>query len=248
MTSLVIADVLGLVATLLWVGFAVFVVLMLRPLLSLVQAVKPGGGKSEGGKSDEQESGGHADIAYAAAQLDHAVDHNGRPDVSGERRAHAVERAKRLQGMLGGARLVWVVDRPAAVTAESRLLQSLGILVAVVSTNSEVKAALNDGGVDVVISDLERSKGDPALALAGQTDDVPLIYYTTERTAGVPAGAFGLTDRPDELLHLVIDALERRRLPTTPSSPLPAQRRSPVTNGHRLRRLAHRLRPTTHAS
>jgi hypothetical protein len=238
-----LADVFALVATVLWVGFAVFVVVVLRPLLSLVQKVKP-----DAGSSEEQESSGHADVAYAAAQLDQAVEHNGRPEVSGERCAHAVERAKRLQGMLAGARVVWVVDRPGTVAAESRLLQSLGMLVSVFSTNSEVKAALKDGGLDVVISDLERSKGDPALALAGLTGDVPLIYYTAERVAGVPPGAFGLTNRPDELLHLVIDALERHRLPTTSSSPLPTQRRSPTSNGHRIRRFAHRLRPTQHAS
>jgi hypothetical protein len=243
MTSFLIADVFGLIATVLWVGFAVFVVLILRPLLSLVQKVKP-----DDGDSQQQDSGGQPDVAYAATQLDEAVERNGRPDVSRERRDHAVERAKRLQGMLAGARIVWVVDRPGTVTAESRLLQSLGILVTVVSSSSEVKAALNDGGLDLVISDLERSKGDPALALAGLTGDVPLLYYTIERVAGVPAGAFGLTNRPDELLHLVIDALERHRLPTTSSSPLPTQRRSPTSNGHRIRRFAHRLRPTQHVS
>ena len=33
---------------------------------------------------------------------------------------------------------------------------------------------------------------------------------------GIPAGAFGLTNRPDELVHLVIDALERRIPATEP--------------------------------
>jgi hypothetical protein len=28
---------------------------------------------------------------------------------------------------------------------------------------------------------------------------------------GLPPGVFGIADRPDELFHLVIDALERRR-------------------------------------
>jgi hypothetical protein len=78
----------------------------------------------------------------------------------------------------------------------------------------------------------------------GEAGDVPLLLYTTESLPSVPAGAFGSTDRPDELLHLVIDALERHRLPTVRGSvtaPLSA-------NGHRLRRLVHRVRPAQHAS
>jgi len=34
----------------------------------------------------------------------------------------------------------------------------------------------------------------------------------------LPPGAFGLTNRPDELLHLVIDALEPVRLRRRPSA------------------------------
>jgi hypothetical protein len=41
----------------------------------------------------------------------------------------------------------------------------------------------------------------------------PVIFYVgrPEPGAGVPAGAFGLTNRPDQLLQLVIDALSRIR-------------------------------------
>ena len=39
---MIIADIFGLLATVLWVGFAVFFVLMLRPLLSLLRTVTPG--------------------------------------------------------------------------------------------------------------------------------------------------------------------------------------------------------------
>jgi hypothetical protein len=41
----------------------------------------------------------------------------------------------------------------------------------------------------------------------------PVIFYVgrPEPGAGVPADAFGLTNRPDQLLQLVIDALSRVR-------------------------------------
>jgi hypothetical protein len=39
-----------------------------------------------------------------------------------------------------------------------------------------------------------------------------VIFYVSviNQDKPLPPGAFGLTNRPDELLHLVIDALERR--------------------------------------
>ena len=41
----------------------------------------------------------------------------------------------------------------------------------------------------------------------------PVIFYVgrPEPEKGAPAGAFGLTNRPDQLLQLVVDALSRTR-------------------------------------
>jgi hypothetical protein len=40
----------------------------------------------------------------------------------------------------------------------------------------------------------------------------PVIFYVgrVDPGAGVPPGAFGLTNRPDQLLQLTIDALSKR--------------------------------------
>jgi hypothetical protein len=40
-------------------------------------------------------------------------------------------------------------------------------------------------------------------------DRLPIIFYIGryDPTAGTPAGAFGITNRPDQLIHLAIDAL-----------------------------------------
>jgi hypothetical protein len=49
----------------------------------------------------------------------------------------------------------------------------------------------------------------PRLAAAGFHQ--PVIFYVNHmvQDAGAPAGAFGITNRPDQLLHLVMDALSR---------------------------------------
>ena len=43
--------------------------------------------------------------------------------------------------------------------------------------------------------------------------DQPVVAYVgqIDRTRGTPPGLSGLTDRPDELVHLLIDVLERIR-------------------------------------
>ncbi len=40
-----------------------------------------------------------------------------------------------------------------------------------------------------------------------------MIFYigVVDPNKGVPVQAFGITNRPDELLHLTLDALERKK-------------------------------------
>lgn len=69
---------------------------------------------------------------------------------------------------------------------------------------------------DLVISDIARGE-DPAAglgtprALTNQGTRVPVIFYVGQALRPIPQDAFGITDRPDELVHLVLDALARCR-------------------------------------
>lgn len=245
---MIVGDIFGLLATLLWVGFAVFFVLMLRPLLSLVRTVTPG--QSNQSQPQSGGSSGRLELEYASDQLDQAVElqeQNRRGRIPRDRRAHALERARRSESLLRGARILWVEDQPERILAESRMLQSLGPVIALVNTNDDARHELAEGDLDVVITALERARGESGLAIAGQTGSVPLIYYVNEHGLGTPAGAFGLTDQVDELLHLVLDALERTRLPAkSPVSTLTDQVPHPSRNG--VWRSVLRLLPSRHAS
>ena len=42
---------------------------------------------------------------------------------------------------------------------------------------------------------------------------VPVIFYVGHVTDAAPAGSAGITAEPDELIHLVLDQLERKRIP-----------------------------------
>lgn len=67
---------------------------------------------------------------------------------------------------------------------------------------------------DIVISDWARPEGrragpDLIKALRGESVTAPVIFYTGHTEGRERGEAFGLTTRPDELVHLVLDALQR---------------------------------------
>jgi len=71
---------------------------------------------------------------------------------------------------------------------------------------------------DVIISDMARTDEDDAglrflIKFRKVDETTPVIFYigTYDPKLGKPIGAFGITNRPDELLHLVLDALERKK-------------------------------------
>jgi CheY-like chemotaxis protein len=140
--------------------------------------------------------------------------------------------------LLKGARVLWVDDRPANNAAIVKLFRDAGAIVQTPVANAEALALLRSDHYDVVISDVGRDVGpdkdDPDAKLMGLdfADEVmelrgqkvilyaarfnPLTYpelSDTERVAlakRVERSTFGRTNRPDELIHLVFDTLERR--------------------------------------
>lgn len=100
---------------------------------------------------------------------------------------------------------------------EGEIIKSLGaeILYATTSTESEIKIMNEE--IDVIISSVQR-EGNPQegfdfhAKLVNQGVDIPFIFYVgyADPGRGVPPYAFGITHKPNELIHLLIDALERK--------------------------------------
>ena len=89
----------------------------------------------------------------------------------------------------------------------------------VTADNSSASDLLLHTDHDLVISDIGREPGaEDGLELLPRLLDLGyegrVIFYIGEYEPrlGIPVGAHGVTDRPDELLHLVLDVLERRKL------------------------------------
>jgi CheY-like chemotaxis protein len=160
------------------------------------------------------------EIQFAASQLRQASE---KPDLS-EKRAEpskgdqkaALERAREAWPLLHGAEVLWVDDDPYGNRPERRMLQAFGVMIDTVTTNDQARAMLEQHDYDVVISDINREVGESGLAFAEQIAPPsplakPLIFYVTTLDPGTPPHAFAITNRPDHLLHYVIDVLARWR-------------------------------------
>jgi hypothetical protein len=125
-----------------------------------------------------------------------------------------VSRAERLQPVLRGAVAVWLDEDPLRNRTERRLLREMGVFTQVIRELDEAGRFVESEGddVDLVISEnLTQDGRKVGQILIGRLGHArpPVILYVTNLKPGLPEGAFGITNRPDELLHLVMDALER---------------------------------------
>ena len=133
-------------------------------------------------------------------------------------RERVLARARRCAAALDERRILWIDDHVTNNVKERSLLEAFRISVDQAQDNSSAFRALDHASVayDLIISDIGRSEGEPTgidflEEYRERTDAVPVVFYVgrLEANRPLPVGAFGLTNRPDELLHLVIDALER---------------------------------------
>ena len=114
--------------------------------------------------------------------------------------------------------MLWVDDRPSNNAFERRSLEELGISFTISTGTDDAIGKLFQHDYDAIISDMSR----PPDALAGYKlleqarklqPAAPFILYCGSRTPEHIAdakrrGAYGQTNRPDELFRLVTRALD----------------------------------------
>ncbi len=123
---------------------------------------------------------------------------------------------RNLQIKLPLASILWVDDHPLSNFWERRAFANLGIYTDSYTTNDDALEALNRAGADyhLIISDIRRDQSsETGLDLLKKVQErrlkIPFVFYIGERPSpSIPTGAFGITNRPDELVRLVADALE----------------------------------------
>ena len=136
--------------------------------------------------------------------------------VEPEAAEKAENRAKANIRVLRDSSLLWVDDRPDFNHNERKMFKQLGIEIDIATTTEQALTILQNTKYDVIISDIAR--GDDSQAgltflrelrnKEGYTKN--LVFYIGRLDSDqVPEGAFGITNKPDELLHLTMDILER---------------------------------------
>lgn len=212
MDNATVLAILNLIPALIWACLGVFVVAKLyhpfrEDILPRLSGVQMFGLK----------------LDIRADEVQKAVESVPRPGVVYDPGVGSVlaTRAERSADLLRGASIAWVDDRPSNNITERRLMSRMGIFVEPVTTAADVVASLRAardlGAWDLVISDAARPDDPDAgvdatlrrLRQDGYTGRVVFYVGSVDPGRGIPAGVFGLTNRPDELVHLVIDALER---------------------------------------
>jgi CheY-like chemotaxis protein len=137
--------------------------------------------------------------------------------VSPADKERALRRAKQHLAILRDARILWVDDHPENNQNERQMFRQLKVEVDSATSTEEALRMVRNGNYDLVLSDMNR-EGDATagltfLAQLRKEKTTPVIFYVgvIDPTKGVPPLTFGITNRPDELLHLTLDALERKK-------------------------------------
>lgn len=138
-------------------------------------------------------------------------------DILVEEKEKALKRANENKALFRTAKFLWVDDFPENNLNERQMFQQLGAVIDLGKSTDEALDILHRAEYDLVISDMARDDCPTAgldllTKLRVNRNRTPLIFYlgVIDETKGVPVGAFGLTNRPDELLHLTLDLLARR--------------------------------------
>lgn len=138
--------------------------------------------------------------------------------VPPEDKRRALDRARAQYRLIKGAQFLWVDDKPENNVNERRMFRQLDVDIDTATDNEKALAALATAAYDLVISDIARpgqtSSGlDLTKDLQAHGLNVPVVFYVGDYRPelGGPPHAFGITNRPDELLHLCLDILSRKR-------------------------------------
>jgi len=206
MSPEVTVELIKLIPSVLWILFvaisvAVFYKPIRRELLPRMSGFKAFG----------------VEATFTREELDRAIEKQA-AQVSENDRSQVLRRAQRVIPVLQGAQILWVDDNPDNNIYERRILRSLGVFVDLARSTGEALSMLQQTTYDAVISDMARG-GVPDEGLKFLTEMRKrglyrwTIFYVgrVDWERGTPPYAFGITNRPDHLLHYVLDVLERER-------------------------------------
>jgi len=220
------ADLIRAIAGVLWVGLALAAVLILRNVIRTRGDSLTRLGLGPSGVTME----------FAETKLDEAIRGSSAADqraVGQAAKRSVIDRLQRNAELLSRARILWVDDHPEYNAAIVELLRRFRATVETPRTNEHALALMQASRYDVVISDVARDAEGPGSDLKGielaeavfRRWGMRILLFTARFNPATMPGStdtrrlelveivrqcvFGMTNRTDEALHLILDVLER---------------------------------------
>ncbi|MBO3751016.1 response regulator [Streptosporangiaceae bacterium NEAU-GS5] len=141
------------------------------------------------------------------------------PEVSRAGRRAVIRRLDHAADYLRAGHILWVDDLPQNNSYLTALFKQLGMTVDEALSTEEALVLLDRRSYDLVISDIHRGVDDQAgikmlEAFRARGIDLPVIIHAArfDPRMGVDPMIFGGTNRTNEVVHYVIDIMERVRL------------------------------------
>ena len=137
--------------------------------------------------------------------------------VSNAQKESLFRRMAYVKDMKRNIRALWFDDTPDCELSELRLILALGIKLDRADTPVEAEKFIQNVSYDFIILDIwqqDNPKGGIEFFNKQVQKGIliPTIFYITkyDEARGTPPFAFGITNRPNDLLHLVMDVIERK--------------------------------------
>ncbi len=159
----------------------------------------------------------YSEFGKAENQLDQSVREKGKAELPTDIKDALFERIAYIKEKKLRINALWVDDIPSNNQYESKVLSTLGLVIDFAQTSDEAGQMISSKKYELVLSNISRNDVDEEgllfhKKLLGKGIDIPMIFYIghVDRNRGVPAFAFGIADMPNDLIHLVLDVIERK--------------------------------------
>jgi CheY-like chemotaxis protein len=137
---------------------------------------------------------------------------------SSENRNQVARRSERVKEIVKGSKVLLVNDVPSQMSYVVNILEKLNVKVTIARSTEEAIDNLERYSFDVVISDMKRGDEiDAGINMLRRAKELninkPTLFTVGQYDPGrgVPAYAFGITNRIDELINLIFDVIERTK-------------------------------------
>ncbi|CAG1022214.1 hypothetical protein MTYM_01557 [Methylococcales bacterium] len=155
---------------------------------------------------------------FASESLDNAISAHALT-VGQDDRQSALKRLDFIAPLLKDTRILWIDDNHANNRYERALLERFGIHFTLASSSAQAETALRENVFLLVITDSQREgRATEGLDFVKRMVEERIyrwtIAYVGSDQDGLPRPPylFGITNRPDQLIHLVCDIVERERI------------------------------------